>query len=509
MAPSSTTYERRTTSITHNRTRLVISAANIGITTPAVMASPPTRTEPGGTGANGAMYDALADFIGLDDIQNGPSVAHDRLEGGDTAEEQDAAYDAPTDYAELDDVRDDPIITEGELIEAETSRKHGTITPPPTQMDHQHPGTMEKPVSKGATQFITLSYLIFFSLLGTLARVGLTALTIYPGAPVIFSTLWANVGGSIIIGFLSEDRKLFRHELGVSTIDQKLARAKKKDDEEGGLGLEEEVVDLVEAKKAHMAMKKTIPLYIGLATGFCGSFTSFSSFIRDGFLAMSNNMVVPGEGHPKSRNGGYSFMALLAVLIATISLSLSGLIFGTHLAEACEWFTPSISSKFMRKVLDLLAVVVGWGCWIGAVLMAIFPPREVWRGQVVFSLIFAPLGCIARFYLAIGLNGKLPKFPLGTFAANVLGTAVLGMGWDIAHVPLGGVIGCQVLQGIEDGFCGCLTTVSTWVAELSSLRKRNAYIYGAASVVVSLAVMIAIMGGLAWSDGFGVLACVP
>ncbi len=50
-------------------------------------------------------------------------------------------------------------------------------------------------------------------------------------------------------------------------------------------------------------------------------------------------------------------------------------------------------------------------------------------------------------------------------------------------------------SGIEDGFCGCLTTVSTWVAELAALRRRHAYIYGATSFLVALALMVAIMGG--------------
>ena len=34
------------------------------------------------------------------------------------------------------------------------------------------------------------------------------------------------------------------------------------------------------SKAAAVKHKKTIPLYIGLTTGFCGSFTSFSSFAR-------------------------------------------------------------------------------------------------------------------------------------------------------------------------------------------------------------------------------------
>ncbi|KAL7935590.1 CrcB-like domain-containing protein [Trichoderma chlorosporum] len=366
----------------------------------------------------------------------------------------------------------------------------------------------EHHVSRLATQIYTISYLVFFAVWGTLARVGLSALTTYPGEPVTFSVLWANFGGSLIMGFLSEDRMLFRYEWGTPSYDQLLARAKENGNNgESSSGQGDQVVDLVAAKKAHLATKKTIPLYIGLATGFCGSFTSFSSFIRDIFLAMSNAMVTPDLGIP-GRNGGYSFMALLAVTLTTVCLSLAGLILGAHLAIALERFTPSIPYPVTRKILDPLGVFLGWGCWLGAVLMAIFPPHNKWRGEILFALVFAPLGCLARFYLSIYLNGKIASFPLGTFAANIAGTAVLGMSWDIAHARIGGLAGCQVLQGVEDGFCGCLTTISTWVAELNSLGRRHSYIYGFSSVAVALAVMIAIMGGLRWSDGFSALVCV-
>lgn len=381
------------------------------------------------------------------------------------------------------------------------SLPRGAATTPP---EAEEPPKQAR-VSKLLTEAYTLSYLVFFSLLGTLARIGLTALTHYPDAPVIFSAVWANFAGSLVMGFLAEDRMLFRHEWGTPTYDQQLERAKR-DDEETGSG--SGGVDLAAAKRAHVAAKKTIPLYIGLATGFCGSFTSFSAFMRDVFLALSNDLVAPGFGASAgARNGGYSFMAMLAVIIATVSLSMSGLFLGAHLAIASERFTPSIPYPVTRKVLDPLAVVLGCGCWLGAVLLSIFPPDDDWRGRATFSLVFAPLGCLLRFYLAVHLNGRVASFPLGTFAANVFGTAVLGMAWDIANVPVGGVVGCQVLQGIEDGFCGCLTTVSTWVVELSSLRRRSSYIYGLASVAVSLALMIAIMGGLRWTDGFRALEC--
>ncbi|KAL6885727.1 CrcB-like domain-containing protein [Trichoderma evansii] len=356
-------------------------------------------------------------------------------------------------------------------------------------------------VSQLATQVYTLSYLIFFSFLGTLARIGLTALTFYPNTPVLFTTIWANFGGSLIMGFLAEDRMLFLHEWGTPTYDEQLTRARRAEvDEESGSGSSMTVIDLSAAKKAHLSTKKTIPLYIGLTTGFCGSFTSFSTFIRDVLLALSDNEF----GLPTTnRSGGYSFLAMLAVIITTVCLTLSALHIGAHLAISTEKYIPSLSFRFVRKVLDRIVVILAWGSWVGAILLSIMPPDLNWRGKVTFALVFAPVGCLARFYLSLYLNGRLSSFPLGTFLANVFGTAVLGMSWDISHSNfVGSIAGCQVLQGIEDGFCGCLTTISTWVAELNSLRRFHSYIYGAASVLVSLVILIAVMGGLRWTDGF-------
>jgi fluoride exporter len=358
--------------------------------------------------------------------------------------------------------------------------------------------------SEFATVLYTVSYLIIFSILGTLARLGLQALTIYPNNPVAFSVLWANVGGTFIMGYLGEDTRLFKgsHWGGNSEAENE----NRDDDAEnavvGGVvsrndlpdptnpGAEEEI-----AKKAHIATKKAIPLYIGLTTGFCGSFTSFSSFIRDSFLALSNELpgVSSNSGSEvtiSSRNGGYSLMALIAVVFLTVCLCLSSLKAGAHLAIALEKLTPSFPVTFTRKILDRIAVLVACGMWLGSIFMAIWPPdrpsgpagqqntswtQESWRNQVLFALVFAPIGCVLRFYASLQLNSKLAAFPLGTFVVNISGTAILGMCWDLQHAPLGstganiggGRLGCQVLQGIQDGFCGCLTTVSTWVLELT------------------------------------------
>ncbi|KAI1338180.1 CrcB-like protein-domain-containing protein [Xylariaceae sp. FL0016] len=424
-------------------------------------------------------------------------------------------YPLPADYQNLSDVYGEvPLPSPGR---ENHTREHDFNQPiPSTEKPSDEQDGEAAAVSRLATELYTISYLILFALLGTLARLGLQALTYYPHAPVSFSTVWPNFAGSLFLGFLAEDRKLFRFEWGTPTYDRLLRRAK--EDEESGVSSSEHVAhDLDAAKKAHAATKKTIPLYIGLATGFCGSFTSFSAFIRDIFLAMSNDLPDPDIGTSlPSRNGGYSFMALLAVILTTVSLSVSGLYLGAHLAIVLEPFTPSFPYALTRKFVDPFVVFLAWGCWLGAVILSIFPPdrfrnsgaSEVWRGSATFALVFAPLGCLGRFYASIHLNGRIASFPLGTFAVNILGTAVLGMAWDIAHVPVGGVIGCQVLEGVEDGFCGCLTTVSTWVAELVSLRRRHAYAYGSASVVMAFACLVAIMGGLKWTEGFSTLTCL-
>ncbi|BCR90497.1 FluC/FEX family fluoride channel [Aspergillus chevalieri] len=375
-----------------------------------------------------------------------------------------------------------------------------TSQPPEPELELQ-PKTKEtvQPLSKHpSTHLYTLSYLVFFAIFGTLARLGLQSLTFYTGAPIVTGVLWANASGSLLMGFFLEDKNLFREEWGENR----------------------ETITEHERLKAHKATKKTIPLYIGLTTGFCGCFTSFSSFIRDVFLALANDLPDPSRDSfsgPVSRNGGYSFMALVAILLITVSLSLAALVAGAHLALTCDRLMPVLPFRFTRRILDPVIVVLGWGCWLGAVFMAIWPPdrhspgTETWRGAAIFAIVFAPLGCLLRLYLSLFLNAKLPSFPLGTFAANILGTGILGMCYDLQHV--GGisasvVVSCQVLQGVMDGFCGSLTTISTWVAELNGLSKRrHAYFYGTVSVGVGLGLLIVIMGSLLWTRGFDTPMC--
>ncbi|KAL1961729.1 hypothetical protein VTN77DRAFT_1129 [Rasamsonia byssochlamydoides] len=369
------------------------------------------------------------------------------------------------------------------------------------------------------TKLYTVSYLIVFAITGTIVRLVIETLTFYPGAPVGTSALWANVAGSFVMGFLSEDRKLFRSD----SVQSSMTDSETENDD---------------VWKAHApAHKKTIPLYIGMTTGFCGCLTSFSTFMRDASLAISNDLPSPlapyahlslfqsaQRATTKAPDGGFSVMAVLAVLITEIGLSMVSLFLGAHLAIFTSSWLPTIRPKFLRGFLDPLMVILAPLSWIAIICLAILLPQfptdntlwspEIWRGPFLFSLVFAPVGCLVRFFISLKLNRRIPSFPLGTFIVNVLGTMILGMAFSLQHASIGSsgfggqsFTGCQVLQGIMDGFCGCVTTVSTWVLELSDLKRQHAYIYGSISVAAALGMLVVEIGALRWTRGFATPAC--
>ena len=362
-------------------------------------------------------------------------------------------------------------------------------------------------------ELYTLSWLTFFALLGTLARLGVETITQYPDAPVTSRVLWANLGGSLIMGFLVEDRNLF----GIpSHLDPTAEKG-------------EDPVDEQKIHSIHLKHKKTIPFYTGLTVGFCGCFTSFSSFISDAFLALTNalptsNATIPYRSSvtpPAHRNAGFSFEALVAILIIHPAVALAALKVGGHLALAVRPILPRqiLSANIFIKFVNPMMVFVSFGCWIlGSLFLTIFTPSSGpspvnWRARATIPLLFSPPGCWLRFYLSKYLNRpSTPNFPWGTFVANVFGTFVFGMAWDLQHArSIGAAVNngnaCAVLLGVQQGFCGCLTTVSTWAVELNGLNWRPAWIYGLSSVIISLAGLVIIEGSMGWTIGFGEPVC--
>lgn len=93
------------------------------------------------------------------------------------------------------------------------------------------------------------------------------------------------------------------------------------------------------------------------------------------------------------------------------------------------------------------------------------------------------------------MNTIMKKLPLGTMTANVVGTGLLG----VFHVLQNKNVhvsphACSTLQGLIDGFCGALTTISTFAVELNAMQgSRYAWIYGGISIILSQLLLVIII----------------
>ncbi len=74
-------------------------------------------------------------------------------------------------------------------------------------------------------------------------------------------------------------------------------------------------------------------------------------------------------------------------------------------------------------------------------------------------------------------------FPWGTFTVNVVGSLILGM---ITGAVSAGGASPQVQLALDTGFCGALTTYSTFSYETLRLLEDDARLFAAANVVASI-----------------------
>lgn len=181
----------------------------------------------------------------------------------------------------------------------------------------------------------------------------------------------------------------------------------------------------------------------------------------------------------------------------TMAVSFTSFELGTYLGKQSAFHIHSISplGRICKWVITLISIAL-------YVLTIPFFVRlnHAWRPLATAALVFSFPGTLTRYILSTQLNPRLQAFPLGTLLANEFATALIAACHIIQRAPSPpSPVSCSILQGIIDGFCGCLSTISTFVVELCTLHRRKAWIYFALSYGLGQLILLLMLGPAWWT----------
>ena len=291
-----------------------------------------------------------------------------------------------------------------------------------------------------------------FAYLGMLARVYLTEVVAWHGLP-LFPAFYPELVGTTIMGVVISHKQLLKQRHKVT--------------------------------------------YDALATGFCGSITTFSSWNNDAVTVF----LQYGKENPDNIT---RIVGWLTIIIIGFGMPVAALWFGMHLGYISPWADQRTGERVYVKpngkvrAIEIVTYIV---LWLLTTVTAVAVPLLIFkRYDFVFSFVLASLGAYLRWHLS-PWNSDFKHFRPGTFTANTLGTWLLGAAYLLDHhyENEAGEKVKALLYGVIMGFCGCLTTVSTFAVELTQLSLPGAYLYGLVSVLAAQVGLVAIRGTYWWT----------
>lgn len=126
----------------------------------------------------------------------------------------------------------------------------------------------------------------------------------------------------------------------------------------------------------------------------------------------------------------------------------------------------------------------------------------MWKAIVAVSL-GSSLGALLRWWLGMRLNATFPPIPPGTLAANLIGGYVVGVA--VAFFATFTALAPEWRLLVITGFCGGLTTFSTFSAEVVTLLQQGRGTWALAAMAThligSLLMTLAGIGTVAWVRG--------
>lgn len=124
----------------------------------------------------------------------------------------------------------------------------------------------------------------------------------------------------------------------------------------------------------------------------------------------------------------------------------------------------------------------------------------MWKSIVAIS-VGASAGALLRWWLGDRLNAAFPLLPPGTLTANIIGGYVIGAA--IAFFASFPALPAEWRLLVITGFCGGLTTFSTFSAEVVGLLQRGEPLWAfgevAIHVTASLLMTFAGMATVLWA----------
>ena len=251
-------------------------------------------------------------------------------------------------------------------------------------------------------------------------------------------------------------------------------------------------------------------LYVSLSTGLCGSLTTFSSWNAEASIVLLHLNESSLNTSQTVDNPANRIVGSFTILILGVGMPLASVLLGKNIA--LQWkamWLNDISTCYKINIHRLLigkmwlVLFIITICYVLSTTAIAVSCILTYNFPLLFSLVFGGFGTYIRWRLSYFDNCSASGFPFGTLLANSIGSILLaGIIVSKTYVVVEATADDMVLAvliGVATGFCGSLTTVSTFITQLCTLPFHIGLLYSLVSLAISQVLFTLILGTYSWT----------